>query len=88
MPGIPLVRSTKANLSEEIDGPNPVLNLTALKVKPLLPSNLDSSTSSLILTEIHMYFSVAENTLRDLKKYLAVKEYLVNYKIKQVSEPG
>lgn len=94
MPGIPLVCSTKANLSEGIDGPNPVLNLTTLKVKPLLPSIFDSSTrlwccpSSYILTEIYIYFGVAENTLRDLRKYLTVKKYLVNYKIKQVSEPG
>lgn len=38
MPGIPLVCSTEADLPEEIDGPHPVLNLTALKVKLLLPS--------------------------------------------------
>lgn len=43
MPGIPLVCETEADLPEEQDGPHPVLNLTALKVKLLLPSELDPS---------------------------------------------
>lgn len=94
MPGIPLVCETEANLPEEQDGPNSVLNLTALKVKLLLPSDLNSSTrlqccsSSLKLTEICLHFGVAEDALRDLRKFLTVKKYLVNYKIKQVSGPG
>lgn len=94
MPGIPLICSTEADLPEEVDGPNPVLNLTALKIKLLLPSDLDSSMrlqccpTSLILTEIRLHFGVAEDALRDLRKYLTVKKTLINYKIQHVSGPG
>ncbi len=94
MPGIPLVHSTEADLPEEIDGPRSVLNLTALKVKLLLPSDLDLSTrlqccsSALVQTEIRLRFAVAEDALRDLRKYLTVKSRLITYKIQHVSGPG
>lgn len=58
MPGIPLVCSTEADLPEEHDSPNPVLNLTSFRVKLLLPSDLDLSTrlqccpSKIVDTEI------------------------------------
>lgn len=94
MPGLPLICSTESDLPEEQDGPHFVLNLTALKVKLLLPSNLDPTVreqccpSSLTLTELCLRFGVAEDALRDLRKYLTVKKYLVNYKIKHISGPG
>lgn len=94
MPVIPLVCSTEADLPEEIDSPHPMLNLTALKVKLLLPSDLDHSIRlqfcppSLVLTEIRLWFAVAEDALSDLRKYLTVKKSLINYKIKHVSGPG
>ncbi len=94
MPSIPPVCETEADLPEEQDGPHPILNLTALKVKLLLPSELDPSIrqqcclSNLILTEMHLHFGVAEDSLSDLRKYLTVRKYLVNYKIKHVSGPG
>ncbi len=94
MPGIPLVCSTEADLPEEIDGPHPVLNLTALKMKLLLPSHLDLSIReqccplNLVKTEIRLRFAVAEDALRDLRRYLTVKKTLVNYKIQHVSGPG
>jgi hypothetical protein len=94
MPGIPLVCSTEADLPEEHDGPHAVLNLTALKVKLLLPSDLDPSirlqccSSALVQTEIRLRFAVAEDALRDLRKYLTVKKTLINYKIQHVSGPG
>ena len=94
MPGIPLVCSTEADLPEEQDGPHSALNLTALKVALLLPSDLDPSTRlqccppKLIHTEIHLRFAVAEDSLRDLRKYLTVRKTLVNYKIKHISGPG
>ncbi len=94
MPGIPLVHSTEADLPEETDGPHSVLNLTALKVKLLLPSDLDPSTrlqccsSALVQTEIRLRFAVAEDALRDLRKYLTVKKRLITYKIQHISGPG
>lgn len=94
MPGLPLIFFTESDLPEEQDSPHSVLNLTALKIKLLLPSDLDPTIreqcclSSLPLTEIHLHFGITEDALRDLRKYLTVKKYLVNYKIKQVSGPG
>lgn len=94
MPGIPLVYLTEADHPEEQEGPHPILNLTALKVKLLLPSDLDPSIrqqycpSNIVQTEIRLRFAVAEDTLRDLRKYLTAKKTLVNYKIKHVSGPG
>lgn len=83
MPGIPLICETEADLPEDQDGPNSILNLTALKIKLLHPSTLDSSTrlqccsSSLILTEIYLHFGVAEDAMRDFRKFLTVRKYLV-----------
>jgi hypothetical protein len=94
MPGIPLICSTEADLPEDIDGPSSVLNLTVLHVKLLLPSEIDPSDrlkccpQTLVQTEIRLRFAMAEDALRDLRKYLAVKKTLVNYKIKHVSGPG
>ncbi len=94
MPGIPLVCSTEADLPEETDGPHSVLNLTALKVKLLLPSDLDLPTrpqccpSTLVQTEMRLCFAVAEDALRDLRKYLTVKKRLITYKIQHISGPG
>ncbi len=94
MPGVPLLCSTEADLPDEIEGPSPVLNLTSLKVKLLLPSDLDPSIcskccpQSLLQTEIRLRFATAEDALQDIQKYLAVKKTLVNYKIKHVSGPG
>ncbi len=94
MPGIPLVCSTEADLPEEHDGPSPVLNLTSFRVKLLLPSDLDLSTrlqccpSKIVETEIRLRFAVAEDALRDLRKYLSIRKTLVNYKIKHISGPG
>lgn len=90
----PLVYLTEADLPEEQEGPHPILNLTALKVKLHLPSHLDPSIrqqccpSNIVQTEIRLSFAVAEDALRDLRKYLTAKKTLVNYKIKHVSGPG
>lgn len=94
MPGIPLAFSTESDIPEEVEGPHSVLNLTVLNVQLLLPSDLEASIrgqccpSHLVETEIRLRFGVAEDSLRDLRKYLKVKKTLINYKIQHISGPG
>lgn len=79
MPGTPLIFSTEAELPEEEDDPHSVLNLTTLKVNLLLSSDLDPTIreqycpSSCAHTEISLCFGVAEDALRDLRKYLTIR---------------